>query len=150
MNPLLLPIHSTRLGAPGFCAALFLWSIGVVVQNLADAVLPQAVVNLQASATVEVAKDVLFIAMTTTRYGADVVAVQTALKQALGAALLEAKRVTKPRQLDVQTGNFSLSPRCSKGGKVSGWLGSAELLIEGRDMAAVGQLTGLITRRSAV
>jgi predicted secreted protein len=114
-------------------------------QNNAGAALPQAVVNLQANATVDVAKDVLSVAMTTTREGADAAAVQAGLKQALDAALSEAKKVVKPGQLDVQTGNFSLSARYSKDGKISGWWGSAELLIEGRDMAAIGQLTGRIS-----
>ena len=145
MNPLLLPQSTTRWGALGFFAAFFLWSMAAVAQNNAGSALPHAVVNMQASATVDVAKDVLSIAMTTTRDGADAAAVQAGLKQALDAALLEAKKVAKPGQLDVQTGNFSLSPRYSKDGKISGWLGSAELLIEGRDMAAIGQLAGRIT-----
>lgn len=145
MNPPLRPQSTTRWGALGFFAAFFLCSTAAVAQNNAAAGLPQGVVNLQASATVEVAKDMLSIAMTATRDGADAGAVQTGLKQALDAALFEAKKVVKPGQLDVQTGTFSLSPRYSKDGKVSGWLGSAELLIEGRDMAAIGQLAGRIT-----
>jgi len=49
----------------------------------------------------------------------------------------------------VQTGNFSLYPRYAgapRGGSptISGWQGTAELLIEGRDMPAIAALTGRI------
>lgn len=145
MKPLFLFMEAVRFGVLGLGAAFYLASPPAVAQNNAGAAALQAVVNLQASANVEVAKDVLAIAMTTTREGADAATVQAGLKQALDAALQEAKKGAKPGQLDVQTGNFSLSPRYSKDGKVSGWLGSAELLIEGRDMVAIGQLAGRIT-----
>ncbi len=106
---------------------------------------PQGVVNLTASASIEVAKDLLTVSFTTTREGQDAAAVQSQLKQALDAALAEAKKVAKPGQLDVQTGNFALYPRYASKGGISGWQGSAELVVEGRDMPAIGQLTGRIT-----
>lgn len=111
----------------------------------ADAPPPQGVVGLSASATVEVTKDLLSVTLSTTREGADAATVQSQLKQALDAALSEAKKVAKPGQLDVQTGNFSLYPRYAPKGGISGWQGSAELIVEGRDMAAIGALTGRIT-----
>ena len=106
---------------------------------------PQGVVSLQASASLEVTKDLLGITLNTTREGADAASVQSQLKQALDAALTEAKKVVKPGQLDVQTGGFSLSPRYTSKGVINGWQGSAELIVEGRDMQAIGQLTGRIT-----
>ena len=45
----------------------------------------------------------------------------------------------------MQTGNFSLAPRYTNKGVVNGWQGSAELIVEGRDMQAIGQLSGRIT-----
>jgi predicted secreted protein len=105
---------------------------------------PQGVVSLSSSATVEITKDLLSVSFTTTREGADAAAVQSQLKQALDAALAEAKKVARAGQVDVQTGNFSLSPRYSNKGGVSGWQGSAELIVEGRDMQAIGQLSGRI------
>ena len=106
---------------------------------------PQGVVSLQASASLEVTKDLLGITLNTTREGADAASVQSQLKQALDAALTEAKKVAKPGQLEVQTGGFSLSPRYTSKGVINGWQGSAELIVEGRDMQAIGQLTGRIT-----
>ena len=105
---------------------------------------PAGVLNLSASASAEVTKDLLTVVLSTTRDGTDAGAVQSALKQALDAALAEAKRVAKPGQLEVQTGNFSLYPRHASKGGITGWQGSAELVIEGRDMTAIGQLTGRI------
>src|SRR5205814_4651868 len=106
---------------------------------------PSGVVNVTASATVEVPKDMMSITLTTTREGADPNVVQTGLKQALGAALNEARRAAKPGQVDVQTGNFALYPRYNNKGLISGWQGTAELMVEGRDMPAIGQLVGRIT-----
>lgn len=106
---------------------------------------PQGVVSLTSSATVEVTKDLLTISLATTKEGQDAASVQSQLKQALDAALAEAKKSAKPGQVDVQTGNFSLQPRYTNKGVINGWLGTAELVIEGRDMQAIGQLTGRIT-----
>lgn len=103
---------------------------------------PQNVVSLSATATVEVTKDVLGIAFAATREGTDANAVQTQLKQAIDAALTEVKKVAKPGQIDVQTGNFSLYPRYSPKGGITGWQGSAELLVEGKDIAGIAQLAG--------
>jgi predicted secreted protein len=110
----------------------------------ADAPPASGVVNLTASAATEVAKDLMTLTLTATRDGSDAAAVQSALKQALDTALAEARREARPGQVDVQTGNFSLYPRYTDKGAVSGWQGSAELLIEGRDMPAIGKLAGRI------
>lgn len=111
----------------------------------ADALPPQGVVSLASSASLEVTKDVLSVTFNTTREGADAASVQSQLKQALDAALTEAKKVARPGQLEVQTGNFSLAPRYTNKGVMNGWQGSTELIVEGRDMQAIGQLSGRIT-----
>ena len=104
----------------------------------------QNVVGLTASATVEVNKDVLSVTLSTTRDGQDAASVQTALKQALDAALAEAKKAARPGQIEVRTGNFSLFPRYSNKGGITGWQGTAELTVEGRDIPGIAQLTGRI------
>jgi predicted secreted protein len=111
-------------------------------QNIAA---PEGVVSLASSASTEVTKDLLQVVLSTAREGTDAGSVQSQLKQALDAALAEARKVARPGQLEVQTGNFSLYPRYSNKGVVNGWAGSTELAIEGRDMQAIGQLTGRIT-----
>lgn len=105
--------------------------------------------NLSVSANQEVTRDVLSLVFSTTKEGADAGAVQAALKQALDAALAEARKAAKPAQVEVQTGNFSLYPRYApKGGGINGWAGSAELLVEGKDATAIAQLSGRISTLS--
>ena len=111
----------------------------------ADTPPPQGVLSLTTSATVEVTKDVLAVTFSTTTDGADANAVQAQLKQALDAALAEAKKAARPGQVDVQTGAFSLFPRYTSKGGITGWQGTAEIIVDGRDMAAIGQLSGRIT-----
>jgi len=106
---------------------------------------PQNVVGLSASATSEVTKDLLAVMLSTTRDGTSASQVQAELKQALDAALAEAKKVAKPGQIDVQTGNFSLFPRYTNKGVISGWQGTAQLQVEGRDIPGIAQLTSRIT-----
>jgi predicted secreted protein len=126
-------------------AALAAASAPTFAAEIATAFTPQGVVSLSSSASIEVTRDVLGVTFGTTKEGADAAGVQSQLKQALDAALAEAKKATRPGQLEVQTGNFSLSPRYTNKGVINGWQGSAELIVEGRDMAAIGQLTGRIT-----
>ena len=102
---------------------------------------PQNVLQLASSATVEVPQDWLTIALATRREGDDANAVQTQLKTALDAALAEARKAARPGQVEVRTGTFSISPRYTNKG-VSGWQGTAELIIEGRDTAALSLLSG--------
>ena len=129
---------------PTLFAAISLCSLTQAQTQAAEAAPPQGVVSLSASASIEVTKDLLTVTLTTTREGQDAAGVQTQLKQALDAALAEAKKAVRPGQLDVQTGNFALYPRYSSKGGITGWQGSAELVVEGRDMQAIGQLTGRI------
>ena len=105
---------------------------------------PQNVISLSASATVEVNKDWLTVVFSTTREGSDAAAVQTQLKQALDAALTEARKAARVGQLEVQTGGFSLYPRYAQKGGISGWQGSTELIIQGRDTQAISQMTARV------
>jgi predicted secreted protein len=134
--------------------------LGFAIASLAAAPAPaqpqtpaqpfEGVLGLSAQASVEVTRDLLAITFSTSRQGTDANAVQAQLKQALDAALAEARKAARPGQVEVQTGNFSLFPRYAGGSAtspptLSGWQGSAELIVEGRDMAAIGQLAGRIT-----
>jgi predicted secreted protein len=116
-------------------------SVAATAQTVAP---PMNVMSLSASASAEVTMDLLSVTLSTTREGPDAGTVQSQLKQALDAALAEARRVAKPGQLDVQTGNFSLYPRYAAKGGITGWQGRAELLLEGRDTQAIAQLAGRI------
>lgn len=103
---------------------------------------PQNVVALATSANLEVTKDLLTVTLNATRDGADASTVQTALKQVLDTALTEAKKAIQPGALEVRTGNFALYPRYSRDGRISGWQGNAELVLEGKDTQRVAQTAG--------
>lgn len=105
---------------------------------------PQNVLQLAANGTVEVTQDLLVMNLSTTREGTDPAAVQAQLKSALDAALAEARKSVQPGQLDVRTGNFALYPRHNREGKISGWQGTAELILEGRDFPRITTAAGRI------
>jgi predicted secreted protein len=98
------------------------------------------------------------VVFSTTREGPDATGVQAQLRLALDSALTEARKGARPGQLEVHTGAFSLFPRyqppspkaaaAGQSGGISGWQGSAELVVEGRDLPAIAQLTGRITTLS--
>lgn len=116
-------------------------SIGAATAQVAA---PQDVLTLSASATVEAQQDLLSISLATRRDGADATAVQGQLKTALDAALAEGRKSALPGQLDVRTGHFSVSPRYEQG-RVNGWQGTAELVLEGRDFQRITQTAARIT-----
>jgi predicted secreted protein len=98
---------------------------------------PQNVLQLQASGTVEIQQDLLSMTLTTAREGTNAAAVQAQLRSALDAALTEARRTAQPGQLDVRTGNFAIYPRHNREGRIAGWTGTAELVLEGRDFGRI-------------
>lgn len=133
-------MNATKIIAYG---ALLLGAQSLFAQSM-PASPPQNVVQLAASGTVEVQQDWLTLTMNTTKEGADAATVQNQLKVALDTALAEAKKAAQPGQLDVRTGNFNLYPRYARDGKLSGWQGSTELVLEGKDFARISSTAGKI------
>jgi predicted secreted protein len=133
-------MRTTKLIAAGALAACAASTFG---QNMPRDTL-QNVAQLSASGSVEVQQDLLSISMSTTRDGTDAGAVQTQLKQALDTALVQAKSAASPGLMDVRTGNFSLYPRYGKDGKINGWQGSTELVLDGKDFARITSTAGKI------
>lgn len=127
-------------------ASALLASAGAVfAQNgaaVAVAAEPRNVVQLSAAGLVEVQQDVLVITLTASKDAPTLAVAQTQLKQALDAALTEAKASAQAGQMDVTTGSFSLSPRYSKDQKIVGWQGQAELTLQGRDFARITTVAG--------
>ncbi len=146
-----MPVSKSR--SVSNSVALALAALGAAASASAQTVPPpQNVVSLNASATVEVPRDWLTVVFSTTKEGSDAAQVQSELKLALDAALAEARRGARPGQVEVRSGNFSLQPRYvannqrNAGGmpQISGWLGSTEMFVEGRDVAAISQLAGRV------
>jgi len=124
------------------CLALTVATASFSQQNVLPS--PQNVVQLSASAVLEVPHDWLVLAMSTSRDGSDAQAVQAQLKAALDSALTEARTSAQPGALQVRTGPFNLAPRRGRDGHINGWQGSAELLLEGRDFTRIGSVAGRI------
>lgn len=124
-------------------AALLVGASAGFAQN-GGASAPQNVLQLSAAGTVETQQDLLVVTLAATKEAPDAAAVQTQLKQALDAALAEARRQAQPQQMDVRTGAFSLYPRHGKDGKIAGWQGRAELVLEGRDFPRITGTAGKV------
>jgi predicted secreted protein len=117
-------------------------STGAVFSQNIQATTPSQRVTLSASASVQIPQDVLTLSLTTQREGPDAQTVQNLLKVALDAALVQSRRDTKDAKVEVSTGRFGVSPRYDRNGKVSGWQGTAELVLQGRDFARMGEVAG--------
>ncbi len=124
-------------------AALLLVSMALAAQPALPQA-PQNLIQLSASASVEVQQDLLTLNMNTTRDGPDAATVQAQLRLALDAAVTEAKKAALAGQLDVRTGNFNLAPRYGRDGKITGWQGTTELVLEGRDFVRISATAGKI------
>ena len=125
-------------------ASAFMVYAGAAFSQNSQTAEPRNVVQLSASGTVEVQQDLLVLALSTSKEGADAASTQAQLKQALDAALAETKRNAQHGQMDVRTGPFGLYPRYGKDGKINGWQGRAELVLEGRDFARITATAGKI------
>ena len=126
-------------------SALLAGAGAVMAQNFAEPQAPHNVVQLSASGSVDVQQDLLVLTLSTTRDGKDAAGVQSQLRQALDAATLEARRQVEPGQMDMRTGSFSLNPRYGQNNQISGWQGSAELVLEGRDFARITSTAARVT-----
>lgn len=125
-------------------AGAFLVCAGAAFSQNAVMPPPQNVLQLSATGTVDVQQDLLVLTLATSKEGADAATVQTQLKQALDSALAEAKRSAQPDQMDVRTGAFGMYPRYGKEGKINGWQGRAELILQGRDFSRITTTAGKI------
>ena len=122
------------------CAVLCLLVVSLAATSVQaqTAVEPHNLVQLSASGSVEAIQDWLTLTLSTTKEGTDPGAVQSYLRQAADGALAEVKKMAQPGAMEVHTGAFSLQPRYSNDGKMSGWVGTAELVLEGADFPRIG------------
>ena len=101
---------------------------------------PHQVLHLSASAHTEVLQDWLVMTLAVQKEGMQAPAVQKQLTAVLSAALAVATPLAKPGALDVSTGEMHVSPRYGREGKINGWAGSAQLVLQGRDAVQIATL----------
>lgn len=143
-----MPATYWRLRAFGGAAALCL---GLVASNaFAQAAPQQNVVHLGASATQELTQDLLIVTLQASRDGTVAADVQAGLKLTMEAALTEARKTAMDKAMDVRTGGFSVQPRYNSNGRINGWQGTAQLILEGTDMARITQAAGRLNQLNVV
>ncbi|WP_022982502.1 SIMPL domain-containing protein [Ideonella sp. B508-1] len=135
-------LHLLRSGCR--LAGLSMLTAAAAAQAQVPAAAPEGVLNLSAQATVEAPQDWMTLVLSVTREGSDATQVQQQLKQAVEGAMAQARRQARPGQVELRSGAFSVFPRYGSKGGITGWQGSTELVIEGRDMPAIAQLSGQI------
>lgn len=136
-------MKNTRLIVSGLLAGLCITQAVQAQMPVSEA---QQLLQLSASARKEVAQDWLSVVVRAQQDGSDPVAVQNQLKATLEAALVSLRPRLQPQQLEVRSGNFGIYPRHNNQGRVTGWQGQADLVVEGRDFAQVSQLAGNLPR----
>jgi predicted secreted protein len=100
------------------------------------------VLHLSASAQTEVPQDWLVINLSVQKEGLQAPAVQKQLNATLSSALAVATPMAKAGALEVKTGDMNVSPRYGRDGKMNGWVGSAQLVLQGRDAEQITTLAG--------
>jgi predicted secreted protein len=100
------------------------------------------VLHLSASSQTEVPQDWLVISLSVQKEGLQAPAVQKQINAILSSALAVATPVSKPGALEVKTGDMNVSPRYGRDGKMNGWVGSAQLVLQGRDVEQITTLAG--------
>lgn len=133
-----------RCFLPWVCSSLVLQGGVAWAQTPAE---PHNVVQFSAQAQQEVAQDWLTVVLQARQSGADMASVSQQLKTVLAHALQSLAKDAQAPSVEVSTGNFAVSPRYGREGQVLDWQGSAEVLVQGRDMqrlaAVVGRVPGM-------
>jgi predicted secreted protein len=122
----------TRVLAASLCAMGLLANAQTTVLNE-----PRNIVQLSAQGTVEAPQDWLTLTLSVTREGSDASSVQAALRDTLESARKALKQEAQPGAMELRSGAFNLQPRYAKDGKINGWLGSSEWVLEGTDFARI-------------
>jgi predicted secreted protein len=140
-----MSLFVSRMLAPIVLLAGCVGGLSSQAQGVAVPAQAPAQLHLAATETRDIPTDSVMITLQALREGSDAALVQTQLKQAVEAALQEARPWVQPGQLEVRTGAFSLQPRYGREGKVNGWQGVAEVVIDGRDLVRVPAVAGRMT-----
>ncbi|TSE21675.1 hypothetical protein Talka_00353 [Tepidimonas alkaliphilus] len=99
------------------------------------------VVHLQAQAERRLPHDWAVVTLVAHQQGSEAAAVQAQLRQTVQLALTSLRAHQQPGDFEVSSGSFVVQPRYGREGQIVGWLGSAELRVQGRDLARVAALT---------
>ena len=139
MNKFSKPLSSSRFTAAAALLAAACSGGNVWAQNAATGEKPVNVVQLSAQGTVEVRQDWMTATLSATKDGRDAATVQAQLQKLVEAAMTTLRHDAKNGEMELSTGNFSISPRYGNNGKVEGWQGQADIVLQGRDFVRITQ-----------
>ena len=134
-------MYKTVFLALSLSSLMALSPVAVAQGNLAAT---EQVLTFSASARQELSQDWLTVVARAQLEGKDPAAVQTQLNAIVQAAL--ARLQPLPDQIEVRSAQFGIYPRHDAQGRLTAWQGQADLVIEGRDFAQVGQLAAGLAR----
>ncbi len=148
----LLPRRAARwlatrlLAAPAVAlACVAALTLATPAAHAADAA-PQGVVDLQGSASVQVAPDLAVLTLSAERSGADSAALTAQVSRLLDGALQKARAV---KGVQAASGGFSTQPRwVNRNGQSTrdGWTVAGTLILKSSDFATLGQLAGTLAQ----
>ena len=107
--------------------------------------LPQ--LSLEAAASSDVAQDKVEVTLAKEIEGADQAQLSDQLNKVLASTLATAKRNTK---VESRSGNYRVWANTDRNGKITGWRGRAELVLESKDFVAASTLAGELSQAMAV
>ena len=120
--------------------AIALWSLGAVGATHAQGVQePRNVVQLSASGQVQVDQDWLQMQLFAVQESGDPATVQKQLQKVVDSAMRVLKPQAHGQDMQVRSGSFGVYPRHDNSGKIKGWQGRAEVVLEGKDFARISQ-----------
>lgn len=140
------PAHPAVRAHRGLRAALsssaVVWALclGAPLPLLAQGAPEANVVHLSAQAEQRLPQDWITVTVAVRHQAPDAAAVQAYLRRIVDQALAQIRPRERAGRLEVASGGFQVQPRYGRDGQISGWQGSAELLLQGRDVAAVAAL----------
>lgn len=126
-------------GAAALALSMGIGGMGMAMAQAPGTEILRNVVHITASGSVEVDQDWLTMSLSTSKEGSDAAAVQKQLQQVVDAALRSLKSQEQGQSLQVRTGSFGVYPRHGNDGKIKGWQGRADLVVEGKDFARIGK-----------
>jgi predicted secreted protein len=103
--------------------------------------------TLQATASAEIPLDTVRITLAAETQAADQAAASKALAAALAAAAKEAQGAAG---ITSHTGNYGIWPSHDQAGKINGWHGRGEIVLESKDFAAASALATRMSGRVAI
>lgn len=118
--------------------ALAFAPVTALAQNAAQ-MQPAGVLSLSAQASAEVPEDVVTITLFYEQQANDPSSLTDALNRRADAALQRAKGVSG---VTARSGQFTVFPSTDRDGRISGWRGRTEVVLESHDFAAASKLAG--------